>query len=205
MRLRLIACVLAASAWAADPPGTEASRRARMHCEEADALDGEARTRALRESLAEADAAIAADDSDALAHFAAFCALGRLLRADGLSLAAPLTLRRLRREVDRTLELSPDFTDALGGKGSLLLKLPRLLGGDPAEGERLLRRALAIEPDYLGPRLALVEALRARGATAEAREEAARALAIAERKRSPEDVRTARAHLDALADATGNP
>ena len=205
VRLCLIVGLLAASAWAADPPGTEASRRAHAHCLEADELEGEARTRALRESLAQADAAIAADDTDARAHFAAFCALGGLLRTAGLSLAAPMQLRRLRREIDRTLELAPDFTDALAGKGSLLLNLPRLLGGDAVEGERLLRRALAIDPDYLGPRLALVEALRARGATAEAREEATRALAIAERKRSPEDIRTARAHLDALAAAPPNP
>jgi Tfp pilus assembly protein PilF len=87
------------------------------------------------------------------------------------------------------------------GKGSLLLNLPRLVGGDAVEGERLLRRALAIDPDYLGARLALVEALRARGAVVEARDQATQALAIAERKQSPDDVRTARAHLDALAAA----
>src|SRR4029079_13802971 len=168
----VLLCVLVASAYAADPPGTDASRRAQARCAGADALTGDARTKALRESLADADAAIAADDTDALAHFAAFCALGRLLRNEGVSLAAPLQLRRLRREVDRTLELAPDFADALAGKGELLLNVPRLLGGDPAEGERLLRRALAIDPDYLGPRFALVEALRARGATDEARREA---------------------------------
>jgi len=193
--------VLVASARAADPPGTDASRRAQQRCAAANQLAGEARAKALRESLADADAAIAADDADALAHFAAFCALGGLLRAQGVSLAAPLQLRRLRREVDRTLELAPDFADALAGKGELLLNVPRLLGGDPAEGERLLRRALAIDPDYLGPRFALVDALRARGATDEARREAAQALAIAERKRDPDDVRAARALLDALGPA----
>src|SRR6185436_14039748 len=107
----LVVCALATSVWAADPRGTEASRRARDHCTQADELSGEARTSALRESLAEAEAAIAADDGDGLA-----------------------------------------------GKGALLLNLPRLLGGDAAEGERLVRRALAIDPDYLGPRLTLVEA-----------------------------------------------
>ena len=201
MRWWLLLCVLAVSARAADPPGTDASRRAHQRCVAANELAGEARTKALQESLAGADAAIAADDTDALAHFAAFCALGGLLRAEGISLAAPLKLRRLRREVDRTLELAPDFADALAGKGQLLLNVPRLLGGDPAEGERLLRRALAIDPDWLGARLALVEALRARGATDEARREAAQALAIAERKHSPEDVRAAQAHLDALGPA----
>jgi len=201
----LVVCVLATSVWAADPRGTEASRRARDHCTQADEMSGEARTSALRESLAEAEAAIAADDTDALAHFAAFCALGRLLRVRGLSFAAPFQLRQLRREIDRTVELAPDFADALAGKAALLVNLPRLLGGDAAEGERLARRALVIDTDYLQPRLTLVEALRARGADDEARDEARRALAIAESKRSPEDAREARAHLDALGAGAANP
>jgi Tfp pilus assembly protein PilF len=111
----------------------------------------------------------------------------------------------LRREVDRTLELAPDFSDALAGKGALLLNLPRLLGGDAAEGERLLRRALEIDADYLTPRLALVDALRARGARDEARMEAARALAIAERKGSDESARAAREALAALGRDSGPP
>jgi hypothetical protein len=198
VRWWLLVCALVVSAHAADPPGTDASRRAHARCVEAQALTGDARTKAFRESLALADAAIATDDGDALAHFAAFCALGGLLRDEGVSLAAPLQLRRLRREVDRALALAPDFADALAGKGQLLLNVPRLLGGDPAEGERLLRRALAIDPDFLNPRFALVDALKARGATDEARREATQALAIAERKRDPDDVKAARERLDAL-------
>jgi tetratricopeptide (TPR) repeat protein len=94
-------------------------------------------------------------------------------------------VRRLRREIDRTLELAPDYSDALVGKGALLLDLPRLLGGDPAEGERLLRAALRVDPDYVDARLKLARALDARGAKAEAREEAVRAVAAAER--DPDD------------------
>jgi tetratricopeptide (TPR) repeat protein len=110
----------------------------------------------------------------------------------GIGLAALSRLRRLRQEVDRTLELAPDFADAIYGKGALLLETPRLLGGDPMEGERLLRRALTVEPDYLSPRLRLAGVLLDRGDKAEARAEAERALAIAERKQSAEDVAEAR-------------
>jgi hypothetical protein len=201
----LLVVGIAAAAWAADPPGTDASRAAKRACDGAQAVQGDARKKAFRESLEQADAAIAADDRDALAHFAAFCALGGLLREAGMSLAAPGQLLRLRREVDRTLELAPDFPDALTGKAALLRNLPRLLGGDAAEAERLLRRALEIDADYLAPRLELVEALRARGATGEAREQAARALAIAERKGDREDADAARAHLDALDGRASNP
>jgi len=51
-----------------------------------------------------------------------------------------------------------------------------------------------------------VDALKARGATDEARREAAQALAIAERKRDPEDIKAARERVDALGPAsTPNP
>jgi tetratricopeptide (TPR) repeat protein len=181
-----------AAGQAADPPGTDASRAATARCQSAEALPNAERVAALESALAQADAAIAADDRDALAHFAAFCALGGLLQVNGVGLSAPGQLRRLRREVDRTLELAPDFADALAGKGELLVNLPRLLGGDAGEGERLLRRALAVDPRYLTPRLALAEALRDRGAFAEARAEAERALAVAEAKGDAADVARAR-------------
>jgi tetratricopeptide (TPR) repeat protein len=200
-----MAVVLATAAWAADPRGTDGSRAALAQCQHAETMSDAERTEALRASLARADEAIAADDGDALGHFAAFCALGGLLKHDGLTFAAPGRLRRLRREVDRALELQPDFADALAGKGALLGNLPRLLGGDPAESERLLRRALEIDPDFLRPRLALVDALRDRGAVEEARAQATQALAIAERTGRPDAARTARAHLEALGVAPPNP
>jgi hypothetical protein len=196
---------LAVTARGADPPGAVASRAALAECESAEAASGAARTERLRRSLEQADAAIAADERDALAHFAAFCALGGLLKDEGIGLATPGRMRRLGREVDRTLQLAPDFADALAGKGALLCHLPRVLGGNAKEGERLLRRALEIDPDYLTPRLELVDVLRARGDAVEAREQATRALAIAERKGSRADAEAARAALVALDRAAPNP
>jgi tetratricopeptide (TPR) repeat protein len=200
-----LALVAATAAGGADPPGTPASRAAVERCHAAAELPPSARVAAYGEALAAGDAAIAADDGDALAHFASFCALGGMLQERGISLSAPSQLRRLRREVDRTLELAPDFADALAGKGALLLGTPWLLGGDAAEGERYLRRALEVDPDYLTPRFDLVRALRARGATDDARREATQALAIAERKGSRADVERAHAELDALGPPTLEP
>jgi Flp pilus assembly protein TadD len=51
----------------------------------------------------------------------------------------------------------------------LLLRLPRLFGGDPQEAEDLLRRAVAAEPDNGTALCYLGKALDARGATEEAR------------------------------------
>jgi len=188
-------CLAVGVAGAADPPGTPASREALELCHRADdAPEGE-RAALLDRALAQAERAIAADDGDALAHFAVFCSLGGKMRRAGASVGALAELRRLRREIDRTLELAPDFADALAGKGALLLDAPRLLGGDPKDAERQLRRALEIDPDYLGPRLDLARALRARGAKDEAHAEAERALEIARRKNDADGIKRAEALL----------
>ena len=109
-------------------------------------------------------------------------------------------MRRLRREIDRTLELAPDYADALVGKGELLCELPRVLGGDAAEGERLLRAALRVDPGFIEARLGLVRALAARGERDEARAEARRALAEAERAPDPARATEARRLLAQLAE-----
>jgi tetratricopeptide (TPR) repeat protein len=156
-------------------PAAEASAL----CATADRVPERERRALLEHGLAVAEAAVAADDHDAAAHLALFCNLGKRMRLDGVSLASLVALRRLRHEIDRTLELAPTDADALVGKAALLYYTPRLLGGDPAEGERLLRTALAVAPDYLDARLALARILRDRGDRDGARENATRALADA--------------------------
>src|SRR5207249_10588425 len=99
--------------------------------------------------------------------------------------------RPARRETARTLERAPDSAAAVPGKAALPLDAPRVLGGDPQDAERLLRRALEIDPDYLGPRFALVRTLRARGAKDEAHAEAERALEIARRKNDADGIKRA--------------
>jgi tetratricopeptide (TPR) repeat protein len=196
----LVLVVLAGSAPAADPPGTPSSREALALCNRAqDAPAGE-RPALLARSLTLADEAVGADEQDALAHFARFCALGEQARIAGASVTSLLKLRPIRRAVERTLALAPDFAPALLGKGALLLKVPWPLGGDAAEGERLVRRALAVDPDYLDARMLLAETLADHGQKTEARAEAKRALETAERERDAGDVAAARRLLARLAD-----
>jgi len=45
----------------------------------------------------------------------------------------------------------------------MLVELPRLLGGDAQEGERLLRRAVALDPDDTRMRLMLANVAQAAG------------------------------------------
>jgi len=190
---------LAPAVRAADPPGSARSNQALALCLAAAATPEERRANLAR-GLALAEEAVAADERDAKAHFAIFCNLGNDLKLRGVAVSSVLAVRRLRREIDRTVELAPDYADALVGKGEFLCELPRLLGGDPAEGERLLRAALRIDPGFIEAHLGLARALAARGERDEARAEARRALAEAERVPAPAKATEARNLLSRLAE-----
>jgi tetratricopeptide (TPR) repeat protein len=194
----LALALLAGSATAHDPPGTPRSREAMDLCKRAQDAPPAEQPALLAHSLSLADNAIAADDRDALAHFARFCALGEQARISGAGLTSLLKLRAIRQAVDRTLALAPDFAPALLGKGSLLLNVPWALGGDAVQGERLVRRALAVDPEYFSARLRLAETLADHGQKAEARVEAKHALEIAEREHDADDIAAARRLLATL-------
>ena len=189
---------MAAVAWAGTPSGTPQSRAALAACDRAEAATGAEAEKWFAEGLATAEEAIKADERDALAHFALFCNLGGQMRRRGAGVQSLFELRRLRAAIDRTLELAPEFPGAYAGKGALLLGTPRLLGGDPSEGERLLRRAVELDPEYFGPRLDLARALARRGAVRDARDQGTRALEIAERRGEAADVAAARTFLAEL-------
>lgn len=151
------------------PSGSSAASQSLALCNGADGVSSEERTQALARGMALAEGALAADPRDARAHFAIVCNLGKQMEGSGLGLGQLFSLRRLRHEMDKTLELAPDDADALAAKGALLLRLPGWFGGDPTQAEQLLRRALAAEPDNDTVRCYLAQALNARGAGDEAR------------------------------------
>jgi len=192
--------VLAATAQPFVPPGSPRSRAALEACHRAEGLPDADVGKAdqLDQAVKIGEDAVAADETDPLAHFALFCSIGERLRFKGLSMGAVFGLRRARQEIDRTLELAPDYSDALYGKAALLVHTPRLLGGDATEGERLLRRTLELDPDYFDARLELARTLARRGANGDARSEGERALATAEREANPTDASAARVFLAEL-------
>ena len=161
-------------------------------CDRVDDRPGSEARDELERGLTLGEAAVAASDQDAKAHFAVFCNLAKLTYLDGFSMRSLFAVWRLRREIDRAIELQPDYTDALIAKAGLLLNLPVWLGGDAGEAERLLRRAVEIEPDRILPRLYLAEALLALGARAQAAEQAHYALALAQRADRPAQAAAAR-------------
>ncbi len=119
--------------------------------------DRAAQARIYRESLQHAERAVELLPDNAQAHFLVFGATGRLAQLDGLA-AAALQLVSLNRRLDKVLELDPEHANALAARGGMLVKLPRLFGGDVDEGVTFLERAVALDQDGVGKRLELAEA-----------------------------------------------
>jgi hypothetical protein len=154
---------------AAGDPSRGAAATALALCCEADQLSGAERQRVLMRGLELARDAAAAEPSNARAHFAVFCNLGKQVQSRTLGLRDLGAIGELRHELDTALALAPDDGDALTAKGAMLLALPWFLGGDRRRGEELLRRVLVKDPTNPATRRYLSEALRSRGADDEAR------------------------------------
>ena len=126
--------------------GGSAAATAMVLCCEADRLGGVERQSVLMRGLKLAEEAAAADPSDAQAHFAVFCNLGKQIQSRPLHPTDVAVIGRLQREIDTVLALTPDDADALAAKGAMLLALPWFLGGNARQGEELLRAALIKDP-----------------------------------------------------------
>lgn len=115
-----------------------------------------------------AEEAVKLDDQLADGHFAIFCNHGERLRLDGEILSSVFEFQSVMNELDQTLALDPNHIDALSAKGTFLIRLPWVLGGDPAKGERMLRRVIKAAPDAVNARLVLARSCEARGEHEEA-------------------------------------
>lgn len=145
------------------------------------ATDRASRAALYEKGRALGEQAVSADEKSADAHFALFCNLGELMRIDGeLSVSSIMGFRRMMKELDRTLELAPGHLDALSARGTLLVRLPSLLGGDPDKGEHLLRRVIDQEPQSVNARISLAKSYCQRGRHEEALHLALEALNLAQ-------------------------
>lgn len=124
--------------------------------------------------------AVAMDDRWADGHFAVFCTLGEKMRLDGEFLGSLFSFNRIMAALDRTLELDPDHLEALSCKGTFLIRLPRLFGGDQDKGEQMLERVIQRAPDTaVNARLVLARSYADRGGQEQAVALAREALRIA--------------------------
>src|SRR5262249_24177031 len=86
-----------------------------------------------------------------------------------------------------------------------LVRLPRMLGGNPAEGERLLREVVQRDDSAVTSRIALAKTCEARGDRAEAVGFASRALEVAKEQGRADKVAEAQATLDELSAKRSRP
>ena len=184
---------------ASDPSALELAARGLAECEEGRrSTVRDERQAHFQRGQALGDQAVALDGQSAEAHFAVFCNMGELMRLDGETLSSMFQLRHLTAEIDRTLELNPDYTEAQAAKGILLIRLPRMLGGDPKRGETLLRHVLQKDPNAVESRLMLAKTCESRGDRDEALAFATRALQIAREQGRADKVAEAQATLAEL-------
>ena len=163
-----------------------------------DAASRDTRKEHFERGEALASQAVTLDDGSAAAHFAVVCNLGEMLRLDGEKITSVFGLHRLMNEVNRTLELDPEHVNAMATKGNLLLRLPRMFGGDAREGERLLREVVRRDENALTSRITLARTCEARGERDEAVEFASRALQIATQQGRADKAAEARTTLTEL-------
>jgi tetratricopeptide (TPR) repeat protein len=162
------------------------------------AMDRATRLAHFQQGQLMGERAVEADEKNAEAHFALFCNLGELLRVDGESLTSLFGLRRMMKELDRALELNPEYMEALSAKGTLLVKLPGILGGDVEKGEQLLEHVIHQAPKAINARLALAKVRCEHGRHHEAVTLASDALAIAQKDNQADFIPEARAVLEQL-------
>lgn len=188
-------CLCAVPAAAAESAASFAAA-ARAECEAGRRAEGrDARKQHFDRGQALGERAVALDDVSAEAHFSLFCNLGELMRLDGENMTSVLGFRRMMAELDRTLELDPQHVDALASKGTFLLRLPRLLGGDARKGEAMLREVVRKDPTAVSSRLTLARTCEARGEREEALAFATRALQIARSQGRADKVAEAQATI----------
>jgi tetratricopeptide (TPR) repeat protein len=196
----LVLCAGVARGGQPEPHGPATSEALAL-CHEADQVPVAERLAVLERGLARAEEAVRADPQDPVAHFAVFCNLGKRLemKRRGAGLFSTLgELGRVRKEIDIALALAPDYPAALAAKGEMLVELPRLFGGDPREGERLLRRAVALDPNDPRMRLMLANILQVAGERDEALAHAAIAMGILEHAGSASELADARGLVASL-------
>jgi len=149
-----------------------------------------------------ANQALALDPTVADAHFAIFTNMGRKAERTGVG-AQFMHVSKLKALLDKTIELDPNHAPAWEAKGEMLMRLPRLLGGSAAEGEKALRLSAALDPKWAKPPLRLAEVDLKNGRLAAARGEAQRARELALASSEEEYLREAEELLRKIDESAG--
>ncbi|MGB5053053.1 MAG: hypothetical protein WBO24_01515 [Nitrospirales bacterium] len=126
-----------------------------------------------------AEKAVELDERSADAHFALFCNIGERMRANGEVLFSVFEYGRMMEALDKTLLLNPHHMDALSSKGTILIEVPGLFGGDSEKGEAMLRQVIQQDPQSINARMVVARSCAQRGEDQEAFDLAKKALELA--------------------------
>jgi hypothetical protein len=148
------------------------------------AADDDSRRNAYEAAKQHADRAVQLMPDSADARFAQFGADGRIAQLGGIAVAA-LQLVKLNKQLDEVLRLDPNHANALAARGGMLMKLPRLLGGNTSKGVEYLERSVALDDTAVGKRLELSEAYHIVGRDDDANTAAESALETAQKIGDP--------------------
>lgn len=197
----IVSLAVVTTAARATETGSSIAKQSLVECKSGRLIkERAAREQHFTKGIELAERALELNEASADAHFARFCNKGELARIDGESIAALVALSGLMADLDRTLEIDPNYSEALASKGIMLVRLPRLFGGDAAKGEAMLRRVLVLDPEAVSSRLVLAECCERRGDRDEALGLARRALEIATEQGRSDKIAEAQATLAKLGD-----
>lgn len=156
------------------------TKQAMDECQEGRrAKDSKIRLAHFERGRALAEKAVELDNRSADAHFALFCSIGERMRANGEVLFSVFEYGLMTDSLEQTLRLNPNHIDALSSKGTILIEVPRLLGGDPEKGEAMLRQVIKEDPESINARMVVARTCADRGEYQEAFDLAKKALELA--------------------------
>jgi tetratricopeptide (TPR) repeat protein len=81
-------------------------------------------------------------------HFYYMANMGAAAQLKG-ALTSLWKFRRIKKEMDTTLELDPDYPPILFARAQYLTEMPGIFGGDEQEAMRLYQRVVELDPTYL--------------------------------------------------------
>jgi tetratricopeptide (TPR) repeat protein len=95
-------------------------------------------------------------------HFYYMANIGAIAQLKG-TLMSLWKLRKIKQEMDRTLEIDPNYPPALLARAQFLMEMPGVFGGDKQEALRLCARVIRLDPDHLPTYVAMARLLAAEG------------------------------------------
>ncbi len=102
--------------------------------------------------------AIKIDRSNADAYFYYVANEASLAKSKGV-FGSFFLVKRLKKNIAKTLELDPNHTEAIAMKGAVLNAIPGIMGGNLEEAEKLIRKALILDPHLTSTKIFLAKNL----------------------------------------------